>query len=232
MIRKPMVHLALLAALFAVAGCSDDTSGSGDSPQDSTAAPADTNAEPGVESGCAAVEAPKPKPDGGAKEPSAKLDPTKPSTVTFTTSCGVFTVTLDVENAPSTSASVAALARSGFYDNTTFHRIVPGFVIQGGDPTGTGTGGPAYQTVDKPPSDAKYTSGVVAMAKSGTDPAGASGSQFFVVTAPDSGLPPDYAIIGTVTTGMDTVKRSESLGTVSEQPSRPVVIEKATFSSN
>lgn len=183
------------------------------------------------DSGCAQVEAPKPKPDGGARKPKAKLDPAKTNTVTFTTSCGDFTVTLDVKGAPNTTASFAALARSGFYDNTVFHRIVPGFVIQGGDPTGTGTGGPGYKTLDQPPGDAAYTRGVVSMAKTQDEAPGTSGSQFYVVTADDAGLPPEYAIIGTVTKGMDTVKRIESLGTPSEEPSRPVVIEKATVSA-
>ncbi len=80
-------------------------------------------------------------------------------------------------------------------------------MIQGGDPTGTGTGGPGYSTVDKPPANAKYTHGVVAMAKTATEPAGTAGSQFFVVTAPDAGLPPDYAIVGKVTKGLDVVDR-------------------------
>jgi len=211
---------ALLIALALVASC-----GKGD--DEATHAPTSS----GDATGCAQVEAPAPKPDGGATAPNKVLDPTQKNTVTFSTSCGTFTVTLDVDDAVSTSASVAALARSGFYDNTVFHRIVPGFVIQGGDPTGTGTGGPGYKTVDVPPNGAAYTSGVVAMAKSADDPSGTSGSQFFVVTAPDSGLPTDYAIIGKVTKGMDTVKRIEALGTASEQPSRPVVLEKATFSA-
>lgn len=222
MIRTPMLLVTLLAALAVVTGCSDDPEpGAGGT---STAASPD-------ESGCAQVTAPEPKQDGGETAPNEVLDPTQTNTVTFSTSCGSFTVTLDAENAVSTSASVAALARSGFYDDTVFHRIVPGFVIQGGDPTGTGTGGPGYKTVDAPPSDAAYTLGVVAMAKAADEPAGTSGSQFFVVTATDSGLPPDYAIVGKVTKGMDTVKRIEALGTASEQPSRPVVVEKATFSA-
>lgn len=213
--------LALTALLLTLAGCGGDTEPSGST---TTAAQDD--------SGCAQVEAPAPKDDGGATKPTAKLDPAKTNTVTFATSCGDFTITLDVENAPSTAASVAALARAGFYNDTVFHRIVPGFVIQGGDPTASGSGGPGYQTVDKPADDAAYTEGVVAMAKTADEPAGTSGSQFFVVTAADSGLPPDYAIVGQVTKGMDTVKRIESLGTPSEQPSRPVVVEKATFSAN
>ena len=101
-------------------------------------------------------------------------------------------------------------------------------MIQGGDPTGTGTGGPGYQTVDVPPGDAAYTEGVVAMAKAGNEPPGASGSQFFVVTAPDAGLPPDYAIVGTVTEGMETVSAIEALGAGDGPPSQPVVIEKVT----
>jgi cyclophilin family peptidyl-prolyl cis-trans isomerase len=182
-------------------------------------------------SGCADVTAPNPKPDGGATQPTARLDAPKTNTITFTTTCGDYTVTLAVNGAPSTTASVAALARTGFYDKTIFHRIVPGFVIQGGDPTGTGTGGPGYKTVDKPPSDAGYTRGVVAMAKTQDEAPGTAGSQFYVVTAADSGLPPEYAIIGKVTKGMNTVKRIEALGTASEQPQRPVVIKKATFSA-
>ncbi|NLT07827.1 MAG: peptidylprolyl isomerase [Solirubrobacterales bacterium] len=137
-----------------------------------------------------------------------------------------------MKGAPSTTASFAKLAEDGFYDGTTFHRIVPGFVIQGGDPTGTGTGGPGYQTIDKPPANARYVKGVVAMAKTAAEPAGTSGSQFYVVTAPDAGLPPDYAIVGEVVEGMDTVVRIEELGSPSEQPVRPVVIESATVSES
>ena len=93
-------------------------------------------------------------------------------TLVFETSCGDFEVTLDQELAPDTAASLVALANDGFYDNTTFHRVVPGFVIQGGDPTGAGGGGPGYSTVDVPPSGAAYTRGVVAMAKTQTEAAG------------------------------------------------------------
>ncbi|HEU4970532.1 MAG TPA: peptidylprolyl isomerase, partial [Gaiellaceae bacterium] len=108
------------------------------------------------------------------------------------------------------------------------------FVIQGGDPTQTGAGGPGYSTVDKPPSDAKYTKGVVAMAKTQVEAPGTSGSQFFVVTAEDAGLPPDYAIVGTVTEGMDTVERIDALGTpgVDGPPSKPVVISSVTVTES
>ena len=109
-------------------------------------------------------------------------------------------------------SSFVALARASFFDHTIFHRIVPGFVIQGGDPTQTGTGGPGYSTVDTPPKDAKYEQGVVAMAKTQSEAPGTAGSQFFVVTAADAGLPPDYAIIGRVSSGLPVVLRIGRLG--------------------
>lgn len=224
MIRLRSVAPGLLALLLLLGGCG----GAGPGPEQD-AGSSDRAAED--DSGCAQVDAPAAKPDGGQTKPNTNLDAAKENTITFATSCGTFIVTLDVEAAPRTSASMASLARSGFYDNTIFHRIVPGFVIQGGDPTASGSGGPGYDTVDKPPADAKYTRGVVAMAKTATEAPGTSGSQFFVVTAPDSGLPPEYAVVGKVTRGMDAVKRIESLGSASEQPSRPVVLEKATFAA-
>jgi peptidyl-prolyl cis-trans isomerase B (cyclophilin B) len=119
----------------------------------------------------------------------------------------------------------------GFFDGLTFHRIVAGFVIQGGDPLGNGQGGPGYQVVEKPPASLKYTRGLVAMAKAGNDPSGASGSQFFVVTAGDAGLPPDYALVGRVTRGMSTVNRISAEPVNAESfPYDAVVIEKATIS--
>jgi cyclophilin family peptidyl-prolyl cis-trans isomerase len=155
-----------------------------------------------------------------------KLDPAKTYRLVFQTNCGDFTVTLDQKLAPNATGSLVSLARRGFFDDTFFHRIVPGFVIQGGDPTGTGTGGPGYETHDKVPANASYVHGVVAMAKTATEPAGTAGSQFFVVTADDAGLPPDYAVVGKVTGGVDVVDTIGTLGNASEQPTRPVVISK------
>ena len=188
----------------------------------------DDTTEQSSEDGCQSVDAPEAKPDGGQKAPTASLDPATTYKLVVTTSCGDFTVTLDQKRAPKTTASLVSLAKDGFYDGTTFHRVVPGFVIQGGDPTGTGTGGPGYQTVDVPPAETSYTTGTVAMAKGATDPPGSSGSQFFVVTAPDAGLAPEYAVVGTVTEGMETVSAIEALGTGDGPPSQPVVIEKVT----
>ena len=178
--------------------------------------------------GCTPVEAPAPKPDGGQKAPTAELEAGKAYALVVQTNCGSFTIELDPKLAPKTAASLVALAESGFFDGTTFHRVVPGFVIQGGDPTGTGTGGPGYKTVDVPPSDTKYTKGVVAMAKGGMESPGTSGSQFFVVTGTDVGLPPEYAVVGRVTKGMDTVLKIDALGVGDGPPSQPVVIEHVT----
>jgi cyclophilin family peptidyl-prolyl cis-trans isomerase len=171
---------------------------------------------------------------GGGKTTTAgerpALDPAKTYVVTLKTNLGSFSFALDVKDSPSTTASFAALVRRGYFDETVFHRIVPGFVIQGGDPTGTGTGGPGYTTVDVPPANAKYTKGVVAMAKGADEPPGTAGSQFFVVTAPDAQLPPDYALLGKVTKGLAVVERIGKLGDPqTEQPTTRVVIRTATL---
>jgi peptidyl-prolyl cis-trans isomerase B (cyclophilin B) len=179
--------------------------------------------------GCADVEAPAAREDGGATAPKERLDPEKTYNLVFKTTCGSFTVALDLAKAPTTAASLVSLAKAGFYDDTIFHRIVPDFVIQGGDPTQSGEGGPGYQTVDVPPADARYTKGVVAMAKAGDEPPGTSGSQFFVVTAADVGLPAEYAVVGSVTSGIDVVERIGALGDpATEKPTRPVVIDSVT----
>ncbi|MDQ3543594.1 MAG: peptidylprolyl isomerase, partial [Actinomycetota bacterium] len=181
---------------------------------------------------CANVEAPETREDGGATQPTETLDPALTWTLTFETSCGEFVVTLDLESAPDTTASLVALAESGFYDDTVFHRIIPGFVVQGGDPTASGEGGPGYQTVDPPAADATYVHGVVAMAKSPQEAAGTSGSQFFVVTGDDAGLPPDYAIVGDVTEGLDVVDLIGTLGDpATEAPTQVVLIESVTVES-
>jgi cyclophilin family peptidyl-prolyl cis-trans isomerase len=155
-----------------------------------------------------------------------KLDPAKTYRLVFETNCGNFTITLDQKTAPNATGSLVSLAQRGFFDDTFFHRIALGFVIQGGDPTGRGSGGPGYSTQDKVVKNATYVHGVVAMAKTPTEPAGTAGSQFFVVTAPDARLTPDYAIVGKVTDGLDVVDRIGKLGNANQQPTRVVVISK------
>jgi peptidyl-prolyl cis-trans isomerase B (cyclophilin B) len=207
--------VVFMLALAFVAGC-----GGGDDESGGT-----TTASDGE---CESVEAPEPREPGMLEAPSASLDASKTYTLTFSTSCGSFTITLDTELAPETTASLVALAEDGYFDGTVFHRVVPGFVIQGGDPTQTGSGGPGYSTVDVPPSAAKYTKGVVAMAKSGVEAPGTAGSQFFVVTGADAGLPPEYAVVGEVTAGIDTVERIDALGVGDGPPSQPVVVSSVT----
>jgi cyclophilin family peptidyl-prolyl cis-trans isomerase len=197
--------LVLLAAALAI--------GQGAAP---VAAPAASTA------GCANVKRPAPRQDGGHKAPKALLPNGHGYSAVFVTNCGTFTVRLDAKTSPRTVASFVALARAGFFDRTIFHRIVPGFVIQGGDPTQTGSGGPGYETVDTPPAGTQYVRGVVAMAKTQAEPAGAAGSQFFVVTGANVGLPPDYGILGRVTSGLPVVLRIGKLGNAQEQPTRVV----------
>jgi peptidyl-prolyl cis-trans isomerase B (cyclophilin B) len=173
--------------------------------------------------GCSKVPAPAPK-QVHLAQPTQTLH--GPATATVDTSCGSFQIALDTAKAPKTTSSFAYLARNGVYDHTTFHRIVPGFVVQGGDPTGSGTAGPGYSVDEAPPQDLSYTRGIVAMAKSPAEPPGRSGSQFFVVTEADAGLTPDYALLGRVTSGFDVVQRIELLGTPSGKPKAPVVIDR------
>jgi cyclophilin family peptidyl-prolyl cis-trans isomerase len=153
------------------------------------------------------------------------LDKSKAYTVGVLTNLGSFDIRLDVKDSPCATSSFASLVRKRFFDGTRFHRIVPGFVIQGGDPTGTGRGGPGYSVRDVPPRDSLYKEGVVAMAKSTSEPSGTSGSQFFVVTAVNAGLPPEYAILGVVTKGLPVVERIGRLGNpANEKPTRAVVV--------
>lgn len=210
--------LAIAAASILGACGSDDSTGASDSTSASVQ--------------CQKVEAPPPKSDVKLKPPGE--DAPTAAGVVFDTSCGSFTVTFD-ERSPKTAASFQYLAEQGFYDDTVFHRVVPGFVIQGGDPLGSdpklaGTGGPGYSVDEKPPSDLSYTKGIVAMAKTSAEPPGRSGSQFYVVTGADAGLPPDYALVGKVTEGMDVVEAIDALGTPGSDgpPTQTVVVDSAT----
>lgn len=178
---------------------------------------------------CKKVAQPKPRQE---KLPKPKLTTKKGEEVTAVveTNCGTFDIELATTEALTIANSFAYLAEEGFYNELTFHRIVPEFVIQGGDPTGTGTGGPGYEVVQAPPKNLKYTLGTVAMAKTSTAPAGAAGSQFYIVSGPQGEtLPPEYALAGKVTKGLDVIERIGELGTPEEKPTEPVVIEKMTI---
>ncbi len=211
------VALLLVCALL-LAAC-----GGGDKEQ--AASPTET-AAPAAATGCEKVPAAKPK-DVKVAKPTAKLEKGKTYVARVLTNCGEFDITLDAARAPRTGGSFKTLVDKRFYDGLSFHRIVAGFVIQGGDPKGNGSGGPGYTITEPPPQDLNYTKGVVAMAKTETEPAGTSGSQFCVVTGVDAGLPPDYALRGKVTKGQEVV---DKIGVAEvgpdEKPLQPIVIRQ------
>jgi cyclophilin family peptidyl-prolyl cis-trans isomerase len=196
--------LAALAAALVLAACGDDDDG-----EETTAA-----AEPETQ----------------FVKPERVLRRGAKATAVVATSQGAFEIELDTRTSPKTTNSFAFLARQGFYDGTAFHRIVPAFVIQGGDPTGTGTGGPGYFVDEPPPADTEYVRGTVAMAKTAVEPPGRSGSQFFVVVAADAGLAPQYALLGRVSAGFPICQRIARLGDpASGQTGTP--LEEVTISS-
>lgn len=215
---RAALTVLLLAAVLAPAACGGDDEGE----EGTTSA---------IDEPCEEVTAPEPRTvqlDPPPKAPSAdKL------TAVVDTSCGTFEIALDAKGNPKTAASFEYLAENGVYNDTLWHRIVPGFVIQGGDPQGTGSGGPGYSVDEPPPANAEYTEGVVAMAKTEAEPPGRSGSQFFVVSGADAGLPPQYAIAGEVTSGFDVVRTIEAFGDLQSggtgTPLEPVVINTVTI---
>jgi peptidyl-prolyl cis-trans isomerase B (cyclophilin B) len=202
--RRPGA-LAALAVAAALAACGGDDDGEG------------TPATP-------------PQPEVQFSKPDRVLERGGAATAVVNTSEGEFKIELDTRTSPKTANSFAFLAEEGFYDGTTFHRIVPGFVIQAGDPTGTGTGGPGYSVDEPPPPDTEYLRGTVAMAKTAVEPPGRSGSQFFVVVAADAGLAPQYALLGRVSAGLPVCQRIAQLGDpASGQAGTP--LEQVTISS-
>ena len=209
----------LLACALLLAACGGDD-------KEKAATPEPTEAPAAAAPGCAKVPAAKPK-DVEVAKPTAELDKGKTYVARVVTNCGEFEITLDSKRAPKTGGSFKTLVDKKFYDGLSFHRIVAGFVIQGGDPKGDGSGGPGFSVTEAPPGDLTYGKGVVAMAKTATEAAGTSGSQFFVVTGEDAGLPPDYALLGRVTKGQEVV---DKIGVVEvgpdEKPIDPVVIRQ------
>ena len=157
--------------------------------------------------------------------PAMTIDPAKKYTATIETSCGKITIDLDAKGAPKTVNNFVFLANKKFYDGLTWHRVVKGFVIQGGDPEGTGAGGPGYKFEDELPTDG-YKLGSLAMANSG---ANTNGSQFFIVTGPDgTQLPNNYSRFGMVTGGLDVAQKLESFADPQQKPTRPIYILSIT----
>jgi cyclophilin family peptidyl-prolyl cis-trans isomerase len=163
-------------------------------------------------------------------EPPMVIDPTKTYSATMVTNKGTMELHLDPIAAPKTVNSFVFLARWHYYDGIIFHRIIPGFVLQGGDPTGTGTGGPGYKYADELPKPGRYELGSLAMANAGPN---TNGSQFFIISGPDGmGLPPLYSLFGKVVAGLDVVQAINDLGSRSGAPSERVVIESVTITES
>ena len=149
--------------------------------------------------------------------------------VRFETSLGGFTLELHSEKAPTSVANFLAYVDEGFFDGLIFHRVIPGFMVQGGDPTGTGRGGPGYRFEDEPV-NRKYDKGTLAMANAGPN---TNGSQFFIMHS-DYPLPPNYVIFAKVVKGLETVDAIAAVPTTlgpdgnMSSPTTPVVMKKVT----
>jgi cyclophilin family peptidyl-prolyl cis-trans isomerase len=157
-----------------------------------------------------------------AKPPEMTIDPQRSYRATIETSAGTMTAELFTSDAPKTVNNFVFLAREGFYEGVIFHRVIKGFMIQGGDPTGTGTGGPGYKFADEPVKRS-YERGTLAMANAGPN---TNGSQFFIMHA-DYGLPPNYTIFGKLTSGEDVLDSIAQARTgANDRPAEPVRIER------
>jgi peptidylprolyl isomerase len=164
-------------------------------------------------------------------EPPMCIDPAKSYTAEMVTSMGTLTIHLDPTQAPRTVNSFVFLARYHYYDGIIFHRIIRDFVCQGGDPTGTGTGGPGYKFADELPKAGRYEIGSVAMANAGPN---TNGSQFFLISGPSGvGLPPQYALFGKIVKGLDVLEAMQNVDTDrSDRPKTDVVIESVTITES
>ena len=223
--RRPTVRTALgvlaLAAPLALAGCGSDDSGSDSATSGSSSDSSDSSSEAAADVECPPAEGTEERTTEFASAPPMCLTPGADYTAVITTDAGEVTVDLLEDKAPETVNNFVFLARNHFYDGITFHRVIPGFMIQGGDPQGTGAGGPGYDFDDELPAAGEYEIGSMAMAN-----AGPNGSQFFIVTG-DAGvaLPPSYSLFGIVTEGMETVTAIEDDGSAQGAPSTTHTIE-------
>ena len=160
--------------------------------------------------------------------PAMQIDPEKRYTATMETSLGTMVISLDPVAAPKTVNNFVFLAREGFYDGVVFHRIIQGFMCQGGDPEGSGRGGPGYRFEDELPKPGRYEIGSVAMANAGPN---TNGSQFFIVSGPSGvRLPPQYSLFGKVVKGLEVLDEMEKVPTnPGDRPKTDVVITKVTI---
>ena len=222
----PRLVAALAVGVLLVAACGSDDASS-DSPTAEAAAAGTTESagDSASDAGCPPVE--------GAADQTRQFDTAPPMCLEdgvsyqaiVTTNQGEFTIDLDPESAPVAANNFVFLARHQYFDDTVCHRIIPNFVVQCGDPTATGTGGPGYTIVDEPPAPGEYQIGSVAMAK--TVEPDSAGSQFFIITGSDgAALPPEYALFGQVTDGFDTaVSAMAAAGSPDGVPTESIEIQ-------
>ncbi len=222
--RRHTVLMAVFAVAAIAAGCgSDDTSSGVTAPAESGGVT--TPSEGGTSAGCPPVEGTGAQQQQFTSAPPMCLEDGATYEAIVTTNKGEFTIALDPELAPQAANNFVFLARNQYFDDTICHRIIPNFVVQCGDPTGTGTGGPGYTIVDEPPPAGQYQIGSIAMAK--TPAPDSAGSQFFIITGEDgAALPPEYALFGQVTAGFETaVAAMAAAGTPGDGvPSEPIEI--------
>jgi cyclophilin family peptidyl-prolyl cis-trans isomerase len=169
-----------------------------------------------------------PKQQKFSAAPEMGIDPAKRYTATMDTSLGEIVIALDPVKAPKTVNSFVFLALNHYYDGVVFHRIINGFVCQGGDPTGTGRGGPGYQFADELPGSGQYQIGSVAMANAGPN---TNGSQFFLISGPDGArLPPQYSLFGQIVKGLDVLDQMQRVKTGGgDRPVEDVVINSVSI---
>ena len=179
-----------------------------------------------------------PEPDGSSPQkrrfsgpPPLCIDPAKRYTAEMVTSKGTMVIALDTAAAPRTVNNFVFLARYHYFDGIHFHRVIPGFMLQGGDPEGSGRGGPGYRFDDELPKPGRYEVGSLAMANAGPN---TNGSQFFVISGPSGvSLPPLYSLFGKVVKGMEVVSAIDAVGTPGAgRPSEKVVIESVTITES
>jgi cyclophilin family peptidyl-prolyl cis-trans isomerase len=236
--QRTIAAVVVTGGLIALTACGSSSSSSGTTATGatSTATQSSTSAAvkvPTVPAGTCIHTTPSPaaSPKSYASAPAMTIDPAKTYIATMNTSCGTIVINLLPKQAPATVNNFVFLATQGFYNGLTFHRVIPDFMIQGGDPAGNGTGGPGYQFKDELPTT-PYTLGDVAMANAGPN---TNGSQFFIVQGTNGvALPAQYSRFGHVVSGQNVVNLIAKVPTdaSTNKPVQPVWIYKVSIASN
>jgi cyclophilin family peptidyl-prolyl cis-trans isomerase len=238
--RRNRAIVAGFLALLLVLGVATLVGGGSDSTREETSnttVPTEASLPPVPPGATIEGDTPCPQDDGSsprtlkfAKPPPMCIDPNGTYTAEIKTNLGLVTATLDPKTAPQTVNNFVVLARYHYFDGISFHRIIPGFVIQGGDPQLNGQGGPGYEFPDELPQAGQYKVGSLAMANSGPN---TNGSQFFIVTGEQGlTLPPQYSLFGQVTGGLDVVQKIDAAGSPNSREGKPtqvVTMESVTI---